>query len=80
MLNNEFCFTNDVFVEYYTQVNDTTRHQGRYREAWNTIKGLKGREEVCRSTDGGKVVWKVVENVTDDHFTEVRKFEDKKFN
>lgn len=37
MPNNECCFSNDDFVEYLTQVNDVTRHQGKYREAWNII-------------------------------------------
>ena len=54
--NNDFCFTNDDFVEYRTQVNDATRHQGKYREAWHIIKGLEGHEEVSRSTADGKVV------------------------
>jgi len=40
--NNNFCFTNDDFIEYRTQVNDSTRHQGDDRKAWNTIKCLKG--------------------------------------
>ena len=30
--NNDFCFTNDDFVDYRTQVNDVTRHQYKYRE------------------------------------------------
>ena len=60
-------------------MNDATRHQGKYREAWHIIKGLEGHEEVSRSTADGKVVWTVVDKVTDDDFKEIRKFEDKKF-
>lgn len=37
-LNNDFCFTNDDFIEYYTEINGATRRQGKFKEAWATIK------------------------------------------
>lgn len=37
--NNDFYFTNDGFVEYCKELNDTTRHHGNYREVYNIIKG-----------------------------------------
>jgi len=69
--NNYFCFTNNDFVEYLTQVNDATRHQGKYREVWNIIKVLEEHEEVSRSTADGKVMWKVVNKVTYDDFKDI---------
>ena len=78
MPNNNFCFTNDDFMEYCTELNNAIRHQGKYREASNTVKVLEGHEEKIPSTTDGKVVWKVVEKATDDDFKEIRQFEDKK--
>ena len=79
MPNNDFCFTNDDFIEYRTGINDATRHQGKYREAWATIKSLEGHKEICSSSSDGKVVWTVVDKVVDDDFETIRKFEDEKF-
>ena len=76
--NNDFCFTNDDFIEYRTGINDATRHQGKYREAWDRIKSLQGHEEICNSSDG-KVVWTVVDKVVDDDFETIRAYEDKIF-
>ena len=72
MPNNDFCFTNDDFIEYRTGINDATRHQGKYREAWATIKSLEGHEEIYSSSSDGKVVWTVVDKVVDDDFETIR--------
>jgi len=77
--NNDFCFTNDDFIEYRTGINDATSNQGKYREAWATIKSLQGHEQIYNSSSDGKVVWTVVDKVVDDDFETIRKFEDKKF-
>ena len=38
--NNDFCFTEDDFLESLSNMNDTTRHHSKWRDAWQIIKGL----------------------------------------
>ena len=78
MPNNDFCFTNDDFIEYRTGINDATRHQGKYREAWETIKSLQGHEQICTSSYG-KVKWTFIDKVVNDNFETIRTYEDKIF-
>ena len=35
--NNDFCFTEDDFIEFVNNINDATRHRGNYHFTWNKI-------------------------------------------
>ena len=67
-------------MHFRNNVNDATRHQGVYQEAWGKIKALEGTVVPCSSAKDGTVEWKVVEKVTKDDFAEVRESEEKLYN
>ena len=69
--NNNFCFDEDDFMYFRNNVNNATRHQGVYQEAWGKIKALEGTVVPCSSAKDGTVEWKVVEKGTKDDFAEV---------
>uniref|UniRef100_A0A7S2RJD5 Uncharacterized protein n=1 Tax=Eucampia antarctica TaxID=49252 RepID=A0A7S2RJD5_9STRA len=77
--DNDFCFTNDNFIEYRTVINDVARYQSKYIDACSNINSLEGHEVIFISSSDGRVVRMVVDKVTDDNFEKIRKFEDKKF-
>ena len=54
--NNDFCFTEDDFLQSFTVMNDTTRHRGFCHNSWKKIRELDGKEVTCRNTKDGKVV------------------------
>ena len=72
--NNDFCFTEEDFVEARNEINEATRHQGSCAEAWRQIRELEGEEVSIESSKDGKIVWKVVgsESITEDYFKEIR--------
>ena len=75
--NNDFCFTEADFLETRNQMNDATRHQGSYNEAWDIIRNLVGEEIQTTSTKYGNLKWKVVPStsILDDEFEMTRKEE-----
>ena len=82
--NNDFCFTEDDFLESVTGMNDATRHRGVWHDAWKKITELEGKEIECNNAKDGKVVWKVIKECDEDAFRYIREREikmcvDKKF-
>ena len=47
--NNDFCFTEDDFIEFVNNINDATRHRGNYHFTWNRIKDLEGVEYISNT-------------------------------
>ena len=74
--NNDFCFTQEDFLEAQSGHNDATRHRSRIQEVWNEIKKLEGEEITVESAKDGKIVWKVVTAVTSDEMTPIIKREE----
>ena len=74
--NNDFCFTEEDFLEQRNDMNDATRHQGTYQGVWSEIRAMVGEEVETKSSKDGNIVWKIVESVTDDDFNEIRKKEE----
>ena len=71
MPNNDFeQYRFDDFIRQADEVNVAQVQHKRKRDAWDTIKGLIGHEVECKNNTDGKVLWKHVESVTDDIFTE----------
>ena len=58
--NNDFCFTEDDFLESLSNMNDATRHRGKWRDVWKIIKHPEGEEVACQNAADGKVTWKVI--------------------
>ena len=71
--NNDFCFTEEDFLEQRNDMNNATRHQGTYQGVWSEIRAMVGEEVETKSSKDGNIVWKIVESVTDDDFNEIRK-------
>ena len=76
MPNNDFCFTEDDFIETRQQMNDAVRHQGTYMDAWSKIKALENHELTVTSAKDGALKWKVVPNVVHDDFEQIRNEEE----
>jgi len=55
-------------------------HQGLLKTSWNTIKELKVIIVEYTNENWGKIIWKVVEKVTEDELEEVREREEDLFN
>lgn len=75
-------FTEADFLESQNMNNESMRHMSTYHDAWRKIKELKGTEVVCNSASrnvDGQVVWKVIEEVKDDAFKQIRDSELKLF-
>ena len=53
-------------------MNDATRHRSKWRDAWETIKGLEGEEVLCENAADGKVTWKVISECDEDVFASIR--------
>ena len=70
--NNDFCFTEDDFLESLSNMNDATRHRSKWRDAWHIIKGLEGEEVACQNAADGKVTWKVISECDEDIFASIR--------
>ena len=75
--NNDFCFTEDDFLEAQINMNEATRHTGTYNLAWSKIKALEGDIVECRNQDS-VVNWKIVSNVEEDVFADRREAETKR--
>ena len=73
--NNDFCFTEDDFLESVTGMNDATRHRGVWHNAWKKITELEGKEIECNNAKDGKVVWKVIKECDEDAFRYIRERE-----
>ena len=59
--NNNFCFTEDGFIESINNINDETRHRGNYHFTWNKIKDLEGVECISNiAHKDGPITWKAV--------------------
>ena len=78
--NNDFCFTEEDFIETQTERNDATRHQGIQNTTWTAIKELKSEVVNCKSTKDGVCEWTVVESVDEDVFENVREQEETLYN
>jgi len=72
MPNNDFCFTEDDFLELVTEMNDSTRHRGVWHNAWKEIHELEREEAVYQNAKECKVTWKVIKECDEDLFEEVR--------
>ena len=70
--NNDFCFTEDDFLESLSNMNDATRHRSKWHDAWQIIKGLEGEEVACQNAADGKVTWKVISKCDEDIFASIR--------
>ena len=73
--NNDFCYTEEDFMESRQMMNDATRHHGTYLHSWNTIKSLVGQTVVTNSSTHGSLTWTVVGSVVDDDFKDIRQQE-----
>jgi len=71
MPNNDFCFTEDDFLESITKMNDSTRHRGVWHNAWKEINGLEGEEVVCQIQKEGRMKWKVIKAFNEGLFKEI---------
>jgi len=74
--NNDFCFTEDDFLEAQINMNEATRHTGTYNLVWSKIKALEGDIVECRNQDS-VVNWKIVSNMKEDVFADRREAETK---
>ena len=80
--NNDFCFTEDDFIESINNINDATRHRDNYNFTWNKIRDLEGVEYISNiDHKEGPITWKVVpgcdEGVFEDqHKEEMKKIDD----
>ena len=70
--NNDFCFTEEDFIESRTAMNDATRHWGTYNVTWQTIQRLKGEVVEMTNAKDGKCKWTVIDNIEEDYFDEIR--------
>ena len=72
--NNNFCFTEDDFIESINNINDATRHRDNYNFTWNKIKDLEGVEYIYNTAHkDGPITWKVVPGCDEDMFEDQRK-------
>ena len=56
MPSNDFCFTQDDFIETIQQMNDTVRHQWTYyMDAWLKINALQNHVVEVKSSKSGKL-------------------------
>ena len=76
--NNDFCFTEDDFLEARTNMNEATRHAGSYHETWSKIRALTGDTVEVKHSEGN-VIWRIVGSVEDDIFAARREAELKLF-
>lgn len=74
--NNDNCFDENDFIQFRNNTNNATRQQGAYKEAREKIKALGGTLVQVTSTKDETVEWKVVSEVTEDDFAEVRVHEE----
>lgn len=71
--NNDFGqYTIDDLLRHQDQADIASVQHGRRKEAWEKIKSLEGTEVECKTKDDGKVIWRVVNKVTDDKYTKIR--------
>ena len=61
--------------DHQRNLNDSTRHRGENKHAWEKIKEMEGEEVNCDHVKFGKMTWKIVESVEEDVFEEVREYE-----
>ena len=61
--------------DHQRNLNDSTRHRGENKNAWEKIKEMEGEEVNCDHVKFGKMTWKIVESVEEDVFEEVREYE-----
>ena len=74
--NNDFGqYTIDDLLRHQDEADIASVQHGRRKEAWEKIKSLEGTEVECKTKDDGKVIWRVVEKVIDDKYTQVREIE-----
>ena len=74
--DNDFCFTEDDFIDSVNNINDATRHRSNYNSIWDQIKALDGVEYVSGDNHkDGPITWKVISACNDDAFGETRKEE-----
>ena len=76
--NNDFCFTEDDFLEARTNMNEATRHAGSYNQTWSKIRALTGDTVEVKHSEGN-VMWTIVGSVEDDIFADRREAELKLF-
>ena len=77
--NNDFCFTEDDFLEARTNMNEATRHTGSYNQAWSQIRALNGNTVEVKHSEGN-VIWRIVGAVEDDIFADKKQAELKLLN
>ena len=67
--NNDFCFTEDDFIEFVNNINDATRHRGNYHFTWNRIKDLEDVEYISNTAHNYySITWKVISSCDEDVF------------
>ena len=72
--DNDFCFTEDDFIDSVNNINDATRHRSNYNSIWDQIKALDGVEYISGDNHkDGPITWKVIYSCNDDAFEETRK-------
>ena len=64
------CFTPD----HQRNSNESTRHRGENKNAWEKIKKMEGEEVNCDNAKFGKMTWKIVESVEEDVFEKIREY------
>ena len=77
--NNDFCFTEDDFLEARTNMNEATRHTGSYNQAWSQIRVLNGNTVEVKHSEGN-LIWRIVGGVEDDIFADKKQAELKLLN
>ena len=74
--NNDFCFTEDYFIDSVNNMSDTTRHWSNHNNIWDQIKALDDVEYISGDNHkDGPITWKVISGFNDDAFGENRKEE-----
>lgn len=69
--NNDFGqYTIDDILRMEDNVNISTIQNGKRREAWAKIKALTGTEVVRKSAKDGQIIWRVVDDVVDDKYSD----------
>ena len=72
--DNDFCFTEDDFIDSVNNINDATRHRSNYNSIWDQIKALDGVEYISGDNHkDGAITWKVIYSCNDGAFGETRK-------
>ena len=74
--NNNFCWTEEDFLDDMNQfidnIHEASRHRNAYQSAWAKINGLEGHQETVSSAKDGSITWRVVPDILLDELKDAR--------